>query len=350
MIAESSVTLTSPWSIEPLFSKEHQAEFFNKYIAPSGNNLDMDITAIEAEIERVKQHKEATQALKASGSSTSCSMSGTSSECSDDAFIDVCDVGDDDHLFSTPDNDYISNSILNILEEGNITDGVSLSTFEWTDSELELQVANNVEVSNSDSQSDTIPSLHNSPIVPRKRRKVTDNTQWSSLTCEEKSSVVEYLGQTISDEMGLREQMEIIRIINPNAVILPTDSEFVIDIQSLNDEKLQRIREYIKKNSSDGEMSNNTTCNNTPSRNSHKSSDESSSNESRCSSSPEQRIKPSKKQTREKRNQIKAQRQKQRKEHRQAMKEKRSGLFRKEEVVSLTICEVDEDEEEVDIL
>ncbi|XP_070564914.1 protein FAM199X-like isoform X2 [Ptychodera flava] len=341
MIAESSVTLSSPWNIEPLFSKEHQAEFFNKYIAPCGNNVDMDITAIEAEIERVKSHKESAQSLKTSSSSCS-SGSVASSECSDDAFIDVVDVQNDD-LFTSSDNDYISHSILNILDEGSITGGVSLSTFEWTDNDLDLQVANNVEVCNSsDSQSDSIPSIPSSPTLPRKRRKISEYAQWSSLTYDDRVTLVESLGQTISKEMGLREQLEVIRIINPNAVILPTDSEFVIDINSLNDEKLKKIRQFVKKNSS----SSSSNCKNTVPRNVRKSSDESSSGES--NSSQEVRIKPSKKQTREKRNQMKTLRQRQRKEYRQAMKEKRSGLFCKEEVVSLTICETEE--EDVDII
>ncbi|XP_006818629.1 uncharacterized protein LOC102810172, partial [Saccoglossus kowalevskii] len=293
----------------------------------------------------VKQHKETTQTLKTSSSSSSSSSSSctsaASSECSDDAFIDVVDVGDvDDHLFNTADNDYISNSILNILEEGNITDHVSLSTFEWTDNEVDLQVANNVEVSNSgsDSHSDAMPS---SPTIPRKKKKIADNAQWSGLCYEDKVRLVESLGQSISNELGLREQLDVIRIINPSAVISPSDSEFVIDIQALNDDKLKRIRDYVKKNAS-----NNNNSSNSGSRSPQKSSDESSSSE--YSSSPDQRVKQSKKQNREKRHQQKAIKQKQRKEYRQAMKEKRSGLFNKEEVMSLTIHE--QQEEDIDIL
>ena len=41
-------------------------------------------------------------------------------------------------------------------------------------------------------------------------------------------SVIEDLTKIISNEMGLREQMEVIRIINPEASISSTDTEFVI--------------------------------------------------------------------------------------------------------------------------
>ncbi len=44
--------------------------------------------------------------------------------------------------------------------------------------------------------------------------------------------------------MGLREQLDIIKIIDPSAQILPTDSEFIIELNCLTDEKLKQVINY----------------------------------------------------------------------------------------------------------
>lgn len=41
--------------------------------------------------------------------------------------------------------------------------------------------------------------------------------------------------------MGLREQLDIIKIIDPCAQISPTDSEFIIELNCLTDEKLKQV-------------------------------------------------------------------------------------------------------------
>ena len=45
---------------------------------------------------------------------------------------------------------------------------------------------------------------------------------------EERSRTIEFLTKTINDEMGLREQLEIIRILNPDAKLKRTDTQFII--------------------------------------------------------------------------------------------------------------------------
>ena len=45
---------------------------------------------------------------------------------------------------------------------------------------------------------------------------------------QEKMETIEDLTTCISNELGLREQLDVIRILNPNATVLPTDTEFVI--------------------------------------------------------------------------------------------------------------------------
>ncbi|CAM6000208.1 unnamed protein product [Sphagnum balticum] len=60
---------------------------------------------------------------------------------------------------------------------------------------------------------------------------------------EERSRTVEVLTRIINDEMGLREQLEIIRILNPDTKLKPTDTQFVIGLKMIDDEKFRRIKE-----------------------------------------------------------------------------------------------------------
>lgn len=45
---------------------------------------------------------------------------------------------------------------------------------------------------------------------------------------DEHSKTVKALTKIINDEMGLREQLEIIRILNPDTKLKPTDTQFII--------------------------------------------------------------------------------------------------------------------------
>ena len=51
------------------------------------------------------------------------------------------------------------------------------------------------------------------------------------MSIKEKTTTLERLMETVSEKLGLREQLEIIKIINPNARLLPTDTEFFIGKQ-----------------------------------------------------------------------------------------------------------------------
>lgn len=66
----------------------------------------------------------------------------------------------------------------------------------------------------------------------KKKIKIDKCHDWiacrSTLCDDEKASVIEELSRVISNELGLREQLEVIRIINPSAEVSPTDKEFVI--------------------------------------------------------------------------------------------------------------------------
>lgn len=56
---------------------------------------------------------------------------------------------------------------------------------------------------------------------------------------------IEYLSRKVSTEMGLREQLDIIKIIDPSAQISPTDSEFIIELNCLTDDKLKQVSKKI---------------------------------------------------------------------------------------------------------
>lgn len=57
---------------------------------------------------------------------------------------------------------------------------------------------------------------------------------------------IEYLSRKVSTEMGLREQLDIIKIIDPCAQISPTDSEFIIELNCLTDEKLKQVGQIAR--------------------------------------------------------------------------------------------------------
>ncbi|OWJ99210.1 FAM199X, partial [Cervus elaphus hippelaphus] len=152
--------------------------------------------------------------------------------------------------------------------------------------------------SGSDVLSDVIPSIPSSPcLLPKKKNKHQnlDELPWSAMTNDEQVEYIEYLSRKVSTEMGLREQLDIIKIIDPSAQISPTDSEFIIELNCLTDEKLKQKRSKQRKL------------------------------------------------------QQKALRKRQLKEQRQARKERLSGLFLNEEVLSLKVTEEDH-EADVDVL
>jgi len=74
-------------------------------------------------------------------------------------------------------------------------------------------------------------------IPGRKERRSQNLMRPVSLQVE----YIEYLSRKVSTEMGLREQLDIIKIIDPCAQISPTDSEFIIELNCLTDEKLKQV-------------------------------------------------------------------------------------------------------------
>uniref|UniRef100_A0A1E1XTA8 Protein FAM199X n=1 Tax=Amblyomma sculptum TaxID=1581419 RepID=A0A1E1XTA8_AMBSC len=181
---------------------------------------------------------------------------------------------------------------------------------------------------------------------------------WASMSGDEQLRTVEALTEAISHHLGLREQLDVIRIIDPMASIdLSSDREFPVDLRRLDDRKLREIAEYVRKNTAatqTAQVGNDTkAAGSTSSRRksrrggSHHSEHSSSAssmpsaarkgprghwgkaNRERC---PDQRGR----RKRHRQQQESAVQWQQEKALRQKLKEKRSGLFRHEEVLTIT--------------
>ncbi|CAM2120040.1 protein FAM199X [Caretta caretta] len=315
---------------------------------------------------------------------TSCGTSVASSECSEELFSSVS-VGDQDDCYSLLDDQEFTS--FDLFPEGSVCSDVSssISTYwDWSDSEFEWQLPGSDIASGSDVLSDVIPSIPSSPcLLPKKKNKHRnlDELPWSAMTNDEQVEYIEYLSRKVSTEMGLREQLDIIKIIDPTAQISPTDSEFIIELNCLTDEKLKQVRNYVKehgprqrparegwKRSSygggGGGVGGASACSSSASLVSSASSGSSSPGNSAASSSAAvsrahsdsnlpasaaERLRDSKKRSKQRKLQQKALRKRQLKEQRQARKERLSGLFLNEEVLSLKVTEEDH-EGDVDVL
>ncbi|XP_020669532.2 protein FAM199X isoform X2 [Pogona vitticeps] len=317
---------------------------------------------------------------------TSCGTSVASSECSEELFSSVS-VGDQDDCFSLLDDQELTS--FDLFPEGSVCSDVSssISTYwDWSDSEFEWQLPGSDIASGSDVLSDIIPSIPSSPcLLPKKKNKHRnlDELPWSAMTNDEQVEYIEYLSRKVSTEMGLREQLDIIKIIDPTAQISPTDNEFIIELNCLTDEKLKQVRNYIKEHgprqrsarenwkrssyscgsasgvsgvsasaSSSASMVSSASSTGSSVGNSGSNSSTNMSrahSDSNLSTSAAERIRDSKKRSKQRKLQQKALRKRQLKEQRQARKERLSGLFLNEEVLSLKVTEEDH-EGDVDVL
>ncbi|XP_060611992.2 protein FAM199X [Anolis sagrei] len=317
---------------------------------------------------------------------TSCGTSVASSECSEELFSSVS-VGDQDDCFSLLDDQELTS--FDLFPEGSVCSDVSssISTYwDWSDSEFEWQLPGSDIASGSDVLSDIIPSIPSSPcLLPKKKNKHRnlDELPWSAMTNDEQVEYIEYLSRKVSTEMGLREQLDIIKIIDPTAQISPTDNEFIIELNCLTDEKLKQVRNYIKEHgprqrsarenwkrsgyscgsasgvsgasASSSSASMVSSASSSGGSSAGHSGSNSSANMSRAhsdsnlSASAAERIRDSKKRSKQRKLQQKALRKRQLKEQRQARKEQLSGLFLNEEVLSLKVTEEDH-QGDVDVL
>ncbi|CAF1325587.1 unnamed protein product [Adineta steineri] len=276
-----------------------------------------------ASMSRSNSQPDLTAASNTVQSSTNQLTSSKSmSVCSDDLYMDIngCNSsGVVDDLFLGIEADFIGTSDLSDLFENDY-----FSELDDTRS-LFQQFPN---------PSSLLPAPQRSaPSSPKLRAKSRTNSHgrqlptklWSKMTSDEQTSATDDLTLIINRQLGRREQLEIIRILQPDGPqLLPYQTEFVLDFSDMNDDKHRRIKNIIKFNliGNSGSMND--------------ESDGYSSLSSNKSDPLHQRIE-------------KALKLRQRKEQRQAAKEHRSGLFNAQhhQVLELTKCDEDI---EVDIL
>uniref|UniRef100_A0A8C6SIM6 Family with sequence similarity 199, X-linked n=1 Tax=Neogobius melanostomus TaxID=47308 RepID=A0A8C6SIM6_9GOBI len=308
---------------------------------------------------------------------TSCGTSVASSECSEELFSSVS-VGDQDDCYSLLDDQELTS--LDLFPEGSVCSDVSssISTYwDWSDSEFEWQLPGSDIASGSDVLSDIIPSVPSSPCLFNKRKPKSqthrnlDELPWSAMTNDEQVEYIEYLSRKVSTEMGLREQLDIIKIIDPCAQISPTDSEFIIELNCLTDDKLKQVRSYIREHSPDRERAapgtgtagrgartaptarGPTALTATGPRAVYTAPGLPAATPASLAQPAPRRGPPRptlwQKRSKQRKLQQKALRKRQLKEQRQARKERLSGLFLNEEVLSLRVTD-DDHTDDLDIL
>lgn len=328
MIAETNVLSPSLWTTD-LFSKELQTEFFKPYCSTESVG-DLEFVSLDNELERSKPSTHI---------GSSCSQSSASSECSEDLCMENNRHGD---------HDYNNPKFLNLFDDNIITEPISLYELSLGAEEDfvscdTMQIASNAGT--------LVTGISNSSIssLPRRQKKckladpLSHGKLWSSMSQLEQIETVGTLSQIISNELGLREQLDVIRIIDPTAAISATDTEFIIDLTALTDEKLQSVREYVRN------VQGKTNCNMCSTSPGYDHDNGEWSEDS--SGKKHHHKKEVKSNKRGQKKEEKAIKQRQKKEHRQLMKEKRSGLFVKEEVLSIsTNLHIDDDNMDIDIL
>ncbi|XP_035219921.1 protein FAM199X-B-like isoform X1 [Stegodyphus dumicola] len=129
------------------------------------------------------------------------------------------------------------NFVSQILEDNNV---IGFSDFDWwslTDNPKKCQP------SGTDKNTDI-------NVTKRKTKSLeylSSSKLWSKMSSEEQLQTLHALSEIVTCHMDIREQIEVIKIIDPSAVISPDDKEFALDSSFLNDVKLKKIRDFIKK-------------------------------------------------------------------------------------------------------
>eukprot|EP00112_Aurelia_sp_Birch-Aquarium-sp1_P002286 Seg1249.18 transcript_id=Seg1249.18/GoldUCD/mRNA.D3Y31 product="Protein FAM199X" protein_id=Seg1249.18/GoldUCD/D3Y31 len=70
--------------------------------------------------------------------------------------------------------------------------------------------------------------------------------RWSELNTQKQQETLEMLIGTVSQRLGLREQLQLIRIICPDADVSPNDKEFFIDFDLFDDDKFRGVCNFVK--------------------------------------------------------------------------------------------------------
>lgn len=301
----SDTAFTSPWSPEVLLSQDFRLPLIDE---------DEDSNSILEAPEKISSY------TYSSGTSIA------SSECSSDDLYN-----DDDETFLQ--NIHLSSCLLADLQTSDISEPLSLESLDWTDPSS-FTTSSDYRLDEDWYSDPLVPEASQAftctPVTSKKCRcqeRRRSGKKWNKMTQKEKLETVEELSSTVTNHLSLREQLEVIRIINPLADTSTAESEFFIDLEVIDDHKLQKIEDIVNFNSSQSPEPDHV-CRNT--YQSSKKFSKKTKNDRRSHRVPKTRL---------------------RKENRQKLKERRSGLFVKEERLAVsTVVSNDGADEDVDVL
>jgi len=280
-------------------------------------NSDIPLTS---SISRSNSQPDLTQQQSAAAASINQLTSSKSmSVCSDDFHMDLNSSCVDD-MFLGIEADFLHSDLSDFFEYDYFSDLNSFSAANDDTKSLQPQPPAAPPIVHPQRSAPASPKQQRKQQIKSKTSKPT--TIWSKMSTEEQLNTSEELTRVINEQLGRREQLEIIRILQQPDVeqLEPHQTQFVLDfLTKMTDEKYRRIRNIIKFNVDDIRES---------------AISETTSNSNKSDPTQEQRIE-------------RCLKLRQRKEQRQAMKEQKSGLFVKHEVMELTKCDEDI---EVDIL
>ncbi|CAC5385754.1 unnamed protein product [Mytilus coruscus] len=312
MFTDNVVTMPSAWCLDNILLKDVSPESW-KY-SPERNTNDTEYYIFEeAGIDRVRQFHDYCNV-----GNLSTGTSVASSECSDDLYLDL-DADTEADLFGD-----LASSVLSIIQDIKDTDFSEVVLEDIKDTEIDSSCDNCSRIIPPSEPASIDLSCNSCSNYSSKNKR---HKKWNELKEDEKVIVVDQLSQRISRDLGIREQLEVIRIIDPKSRISPTDKQFLIDITNMTEEKIEKIQDYIK---------------------THSCADCQSDDNGVSTSSPRKNKK--RQMSQERKNRQRADRQRHRKEYRQILKEKRSGLFVKEEVLSMSRLTPPPEEEDIDIV
>lgn len=302
----SDTAFTSPWSPEVLLSQD-----FRLPVIDEDEDSNSILEVPDKEI---------------MGYTYSSGTSIASSECSSDDLYN-----DDDETYLQ--NVHLSSCLLAGLQTSDISESLSLDSLDWTDPSS-FTTSSDYRLDEDWYSDPLVPEASQAftctPVTRKKcqcRERRRGGKKWNKMTQKEKLATVEELSSTITNHLSLREQLEVIRIINPLADTSTTESEFFIDLEVIDDNKLQKIEDIVNFNSSQSPEPDHV-C-----RNTYQSSKK-FSKKTKQDRQPSHRVP---------RNRL-------RKENRQKLKERRSGLFVKEERLAVSTITSDDANEDIDVL
>ncbi|XP_065654205.1 protein FAM199X isoform X2 [Hydra vulgaris] len=89
----------------------------------------------------------------------------------------------------------------------------------------------------------------NSKYTEKKSNKFLKQFQkkWCEYTKQQQYKALESLMDIVSRRLGLKEQLEVINIINPKAELHQSDTEFFIDFDLIDDHKYEKVKIFVNK-------------------------------------------------------------------------------------------------------